>query len=476
MDFSRQSRIQADPTSLLASTGLITFQIIGKFAATAPDANNGGLLLGSFDFDPAQYDASIHSAATPLQLTHWNIKTMSGDRSVFGTTYAPGPKSSGTVALNESGQWCFEFHLNPGDVYTRLQFITPIGVTSSSPEVIGNELKGTTPLYRSRQLASIYIVPRPSVASTSSHASLPSVSVNDACTKQDAPSTIPIASEFAVTMVAVHYQGRRLPKVVVQQKWQQVSGYVELIRGVDLEMVAIPAGAFLMGSPEDEPGHHRNESPQHPVRISAFFMGKYPVTQAQWRAVAGLPQVERTLEPDPSTFKGENLPVEQVSWLDAVEFCARLSQFTGKSYRLPTEAEWEYACRAGTTTPFHFGETITPRLANYLWSQTYNVQEMQEDSEGTTPVGQFGVANAFGLYDMHGNVWEWCEDAWHASYRDAPADGSAWLRKTLAAEVSHVLRGGSWGLNPEHCRSASRYFNPAKFRSFNFGFRVACSS
>ncbi|NEO21280.1 MAG: formylglycine-generating enzyme family protein, partial [Moorea sp. SIO4A5] len=124
-------------------------------------------------------------------------------------------------------------------------------------------------------------------------------------------------------------------------------------------MVAIPEGSFIMGSPETEEGHTNDESPQHRVTVTSFFMGKYPVTQAQWQAVAALPQVNRELEPDPSHFKGKNRPVEQVSWYDAVEFCERLSQYTKRPYRLPSEAEWEYACRAGTTTPFHFGETIT---------------------------------------------------------------------------------------------------------------------
>ena len=120
-----------------------------------------------------------------------------------------------------------------------------------------------------------------------------------------------------------------------------------------------------MGSPEDERERYSNESPQHEVTVKSFFMGKYPVTQAQWKVVAALPQVNRKLNPDPSIFKGNDRPVETVSWYYAVEFCDRLSKLTGKSYRLPSEAEWEYACRAGTTTPFHFGKIITTDLANY---------------------------------------------------------------------------------------------------------------
>ncbi len=186
-------------------------------------------------------------------------------------------------------------------------------------------------------------------------------------------------------------------------------------------MMSIPAGTFLMGSPENELKRESNEGPQHEVRVSQFFMARYLVTQAQWRAVAEMSPVERELDVDPSSFKGANRPVEKVSWDDAVEFCARLSAHTGRPYRLPTEAEWEYACRAGTKTPFHFGETITTDLANYRgtdseeynWSGSYGSGPKGEYREETTVVDHFDVANAFGLCDMHGNVWEWCQDISH---------------------------------------------------------------
>ncbi len=246
-------------------------------------------------------------------------------------------------------------------------------------------------------------------------------------------------------------------------------------------MVFIPGGTFLMGSPEDELEHSPSESPQHEVTVPTFFMGKYPVTQAQWQVVAGLPQVKQKLNPNPSHFSGENRPVEQVSWHDAVEFCHRLAQKTGRLYRLPTEAEWEYACRAGTTTPFHFGETITTDLANYRgtdddslrWSGSYGRGPKGIYREETTPVGSF-PANAFGLYDMHGNVWEWCEDHWHDSYEGAPNDGSAWLDSEATEDAYRVLRGGSWFNNPWNCRSATRLYVNAGFRSYNGGFRVVC--
>jgi len=239
-----------------------------------------------------------------------------------------------------------------------------------------------------------------------------------------------------------------------------------------LNLVAIPSGEFMMGSSENDPGHYDSESPQHLVKISPFFISQYPVTQAQWRAVAALPQQERELEPDPSNFKGDDRPVERVSWYDAVEFCARLSDHTGRTYRLPTEAEWEYACRADTTTPFYFGATITTDLANY--DGTVFLNEPQGSDRGkTTPVGEF-PPNSFGLYDMHGNVWEWCLDHWHDNYNGAPTDGSAWL--TDNEKAARVRRGGSWNYPPRYCRSACRGNNNPGNRYSNVGFRVLCEA
>jgi len=143
------------------------------------------------------------------------------------------------------------------------------------------------------------------------------------------------------------------------------TNFEHLGNGITLEMVAIPGGTFLMGSPESEKDRSSNESPQHRVTVKPFFMGKFTITQAQWQAVAALPKLKTDLNANPSHFKGANRPVEKVSWYDAEEFCARLSRKTSKAYRLPSEAEWEYACRSETTTPFHFGETLTPQIANY---------------------------------------------------------------------------------------------------------------
>ncbi|MBE7386284.1 MAG: formylglycine-generating enzyme family protein [Leptolyngbya sp. SIO1E4] len=254
----------------------------------------------------------------------------------------------------------------------------------------------------------------------------------------------------------------------------EVQRYVEpLSDSVGLELIAIPGGTFRMGSPEDEPERKaERESPQHDVTVAPFFMGRYPVTQAQWRAVANLPQVNRELNPDPSGFKGNNRPVERIYWHDAVEFCARLTGHTDLNYRLPSEAEWEYACRANTTTPFHFGNMITTDVANYNGRAYANGPEGERRGE-TTPVDHFDLANAFGLSDMHGNVDEWCADHWHENYQNAPTDGSAWIEGGYSS--GRILRGGSWDFNPRSCRSAYRFRNTPDNISINFGFRVVFS-
>jgi formylglycine-generating enzyme required for sulfatase activity len=268
-----------------------------------------------------------------------------------------------------------------------------------------------------------------------------------------------------------------MPLTLTQRPGQNQYYEEPLAEGIHLEMMLIPSGTFLMGSPKDELERMDREGPQHEVAIAQFFMAKYPVTQSQWRAVAAMPQVNRELDPDPSSFKGDNRPVEQVSWYDAVEFCARISHHTGRPYRLPTEAEWEYACRAGTTTPFHFGETITTDLANYDGTHekygSYGRGPKGKRRGETTPVDHFDIANAFGLCDMHGNVWEWCQDHWHENYEGAPTDGSAWL--TEDEKASRVYRGGSWILDPWGCRSAYRGRIDPDSRDYNFGFRVCCS-
>ncbi len=233
-----------------------------------------------------------------------------------------------------------------------------------------------------------------------------------------------------------------------------------LPNGLTLEMVSLPAGQFLMGSPDSDPDALDDEKPQHQVKVNSFAIGKYPVTQAQYEAVMGT---------NPSYFSNNpQNPVEQVSWEDAQAFCQKLSQITGKTYRLPTEAEWEYACRAGTTTRFYFGDDAN-QLGDYAW--------YDGNSQNTThPVGQ-KKPNAWGLHDMSGNVWEWCEDDWHNNYIGAPTDGSAWfIKNDNRSQSRKCLRGGSWGSSPVNCRSADRIRDFPDYDYSSNGFRVACVS
>jgi formylglycine-generating enzyme required for sulfatase activity len=256
----------------------------------------------------------------------------------------------------------------------------------------------------------------------------------------------------------------------------------------------IPGGTFMMGTEDKEIERlvkkfgwdgFRREKPPHRVTVSSFYMGRYPITQAQWQAIAATAKIDIDLETNPSRFIGDELPVESVKWYQATEFCKRLSRETKREYRLPSEAEWEYACRAGTTTAFHFGETITTDLANYRgtdWEKDKKVYpgNYGRGSKGiyrkqTTPVGYFKVANAFGLYDMHGNVWEWCEDDYHPNYQGAATDGGAWISKNKS--TTKVLRGGSWFNPPDSCRSAFRIGSRSRdFISYGCGFRVVCGA
>jgi formylglycine-generating enzyme required for sulfatase activity len=318
--------------------------------------------------------------------------------------------------------------------------------------------------------------------------------------------------------------------------------FMERCEGLELAMVRIPAGEFEMGSPPEEAERSEDEGPRRRVTLGEFLLGRTPITQAQWRVVARWEppageRWQRELDPEPSHFQPERRresealpnplrlsqssdrafrfgtfaplegeetsdqrPVECVSWHEAMEFCRRLNSRlgagAGRTYTLPREAQWEYACRAGTTTPFAFGETLTAALANYNASATYGNGSKGEYRQQTTPVGMF-PANAWGLQDMHGNVWEWCLDDWHESYEGAPEDGSAWLidetgldrgkgeemrRKGRESGAEgkepgagrRLLRGGSWIHNPGDCRSAYRYGVPQDFRDDYCGFRVCC--
>lgn len=277
---------------------------------------------------------------------------------------------------------------------------------------------------------------------------------------------VPGTSIFDFKVVTLDVQGH-------ESNWYRGQAYYlteELGNGVRLEMVYIPGGTFLMGSPESKGKRYSNERPQHSVTIKPFLISKYPITQAQWREVAALSEVHQNLKLRPSPHGGKSHPVTQVSWHEAVEFCDRLSQKTGHKYRLPTEAEWEYACRAGTTTPFHFGETIRADLANYDGTCTYHSEPEGINRGKTIQVGSFPFANAFGLFDMHGNVWEWCTDHWHENYNSAPINEDAWLDSD--ENLNHVMRGGSWISESFRCRSACRQIGDVNHKSNNTGFRI----
>jgi formylglycine-generating enzyme required for sulfatase activity len=246
------------------------------------------------------------------------------------------------------------------------------------------------------------------------------------------------------------------PKIIVTDSTKPA-----VTNSIGMKFVWIPPGSFVMGSPKEEEGREllKTDETQHKVTLSkGFYMGVHLVTQEEWQAVMGK---------NSSSFKGEkNLPVEQVSWDDCHDFIKTLREKDKKPYRLPTEAEWEYCCRAGTRTPFHFGKTISTEQANYCGEAVYGDGKKGVYRKKTTPVGSF-PANAFGLLDMHGNLLQWCQD-WLGDYPQkdvsdpqGPENGE-----------SRVLRGGSWSHTPGHCRSACRNGNGPGGRDRHYGFRL----
>jgi formylglycine-generating enzyme required for sulfatase activity len=233
-------------------------------------------------------------------------------------------------------------------------------------------------------------------------------------------------------------------------------------------MIVIPPGRFLMGSPQDDPERSNAEGPRHKVHIAKVFaMGVYAVTFDEYDLFC---ERKNLNEPDDSGWGRGKRPAINVSWNDAEAYCLWLSEQTARPYRLPSEAEWEYACRAGTATLFHGGDHLSYNEANFNATKSFYLSEPAP--EQTTPVGSFRP-NAFGLYDMHGNVWEWCQDTWHDTYDGAPKDGSAWTDGSESS--SHVLRGGSWSNGSRHCRSAYRNEYVPISRRGGVGFRVCCS-
>ena len=222
---------------------------------------------------------------------------------------------------------------------------------------------------------------------------------------------------------------------------------------VGMHLAQIPSGRFILGSPDSEPGRIPNETRRNVTFETAFCIGVTEVTQKQWRKVMGS---------DPSFFKGDDLPVEQITWQEAINFCKRLSEMEDGTYRLPTEAEWEYACRAGRTTAYNTGNG-EESMAEAGWFR-------KNGDNQTHPVG-LKKPNAWGLYDMHGNVSEWCADRAEGDAGTDPS-GSGLVDQEILAERDH--RGGSWGLNASDCRSASRHRNNGAFQYFDLGLRVVC--
>jgi formylglycine-generating enzyme required for sulfatase activity len=281
--------------------------------------------------------------------------------------------------------------------------------------------------------------------------------------RQESTAKSPIIQPRLTTIEFASVKVNDKGDIIARPQGQSQIYKEDLGDGAILTMVKIPAGSFLMGSPESEKGRFEDESPQHPVSLKEFYMGQTEVTQSQYQAIMG---------ENPSKFRGNNLPVETVSWNQSQEFCQKLSTKTGRNYTLPSESQWEYACRAGTTTPFYFGETITPDLGNYDGNSTYGNASKGSYRKKTTKVGEF-PPNDFGLYDMYGNVWEWCQDTWHKNYQDAPMDGSALTSRNNNA---HILRGGSWISLPRYCRSATREDYTPDNRLYLIGVRVVCET
>ena len=268
------------------------------------------------------------------------------------------------------------------------------------------------------------------------------------------------------------FETRRVQVITPEGPEQKEIGYYT--NSIGMKLVLVPAGEFMMGG-DEPPGEvvrkcntadakaewFQSEQPQHRVRITRpFLMGACEVTQAQYENIIGT---------NPADFKGDNNPVEQVSWTDATEFCRRISQKEGVEYRLPSEAEWEYACRAGSSTPFYTGATISTGQANYDGNYTYGSGAKGESRGRTIAVGSF-PPNGFGLYDMHGNVWEWCQDWYGADYYGSSPESDP---PGPSAGAARVVRGGSWVINPKYCRAAGRGGYGPSDRGRSVGFRVA---
>jgi eukaryotic-like serine/threonine-protein kinase len=258
---------------------------------------------------------------------------------------------------------------------------------------------------------------------------------------------------------------------IIERKQKESFCYTVDLNGIPLEMVYVPAGSFMMGGFDEAQISHKLPEPLHLVTLQSLFMGKYPVTQKQYLALMGT---------NPARFQADDRhPVEEVSWRDAMEFCRRLSELTNKNFTLPSESQWEYACRAGTDTNFYFGQEINTDLANFADFKPFEdsretIAEYYKTRK-TTPVGIY-PPNSWGLYDTHGNVYEWCLDIHHCNYIGAPSDGSAWIDfdedNHNRMGNSHPCRGGSWRNLWDFSTSYKRGYSSGDSRIDQIGFRV----
>jgi formylglycine-generating enzyme required for sulfatase activity len=301
------------------------------------------------------------------------------------------------------------------------------------------------------------------------------------------PAAKIVSRPFIFETATLNVQGQ-----VMQRKESQGKGITENCAGIPLELVLIPGGTFPMGLSHTEialyqqnygitrerpaassrdaiQGLFRMMLPQHLVTVPSYYLGKYEITKAQWNAAARLPKIRKLLKGRPASPRAERFPIDQVAWEEAQEFCDRLTRFSGHGYRLPSEAEWEYACRAGSMTPYYFGETFSPELAN---CKATGGETGKSQPGALAEVGSRRVANAFGLFDMLGNVQEWCLDEWHNNYQGAPLDGRAWVNG-VKKTAPRLLRGGAWLTESERCRSAERDFAAPDSNGEGIGFRVA---
>jgi|SoiMethySBSTD1v2_1073268.scaffolds.fasta_scaffold04615_7 formylglycine-generating enzyme required for sulfatase activity len=342
---------------------------------------------------------------------------------------------------------------------------------------------------------------RPELGSNKNSGSKKTSSGNKKSQPKPSPTPLPPLNTYVFKTVTVREGGTITARDIVEINGP-VKSFVQEIGGVSFEMVEIPEGVFQMGTDETlltqairecelrckDDGCRascdkiiRAESPQHQVTVRKFFISRYEVTQAQWNAIRQLDTIKFKLPPNPSSATHDptqdgDRPVEQVTWTQAKEFCRLLSQKTGRTYRLPTEAEWEYSCRADTQTPFGFGIALSPNFVNYDAGSI--------NRRTTLPVRIREYANKFGLYDMHGNVAEWCEDSWHDNYvNNPPRDGTAWIEKRKISQKGvkkaqgstgsfRVVRGGSWQDAAYACRCAARKQFIEGGTNSGLGFRI----